>query len=41
MKHYIPEVKTVEGEDDPNSDVKPIMNTINGRSRPTIIWWTN
>ena len=23
MKHYIPEVKTVEGEDDPNSDVKP------------------
>jgi len=23
MKHYIPEVKSVEGEDDPNSDVKP------------------
>ena len=23
MKHYIPEVKSVEGEDDPNSDVAP------------------
>ena len=23
MKHYIPEVKSVEGEDDPNSTTKP------------------
>ena len=23
MKHYIPEVNSVEGEDDPNSEVKP------------------
>lgn len=23
MKHYVPEVNSVEGEDDPNSDVKP------------------
>ena len=25
MKHYIPEVKSVEGEDDPNSTTKPIL----------------
>ena len=29
MKHYI-EVKSVEGEDDPNSTTKPITNIIVG-----------
>ena len=28
MKHYIPEVKQVVGEDDPNSTVNPITNII-------------
>ena len=37
MKHYIPEVKSVEGEDDPNSTVDPYYTSWDGPDYATML----